>query len=184
MIRKKMMLWFFVWLIVFCFFPLEAGGIAASWDANTEPDLAGYNVYIATTYDNAFQLIGDIYYFSTTETSFCYDEGDRDVVFLTVTAYDTEGFESDPAMAYSLRGNIWGTYEDGVSYTNARVDGQDLITLGLYFGLVTSHQKINCSGTFVIELTGLDQRSDFDRSRRVDGLDLIELGLCFGNTAQ
>ena len=183
MIIKKMMLWLFVWLIFICFFPLEAGGIAASWDANTEPDLAGYNVYIATTYDNVSQGIGDIYYFSTTETCFCYDEGDRDVVFLAVTAYNTAGLESDPTIVYLLSGNIWGTSSDGVSYANTRVDGQDLISLGLYFGSVTSHQEIDCSGTFVVELTGLAQRSDFNRSRRIDGLDLIELGLRFGNTA-
>ena len=186
MIIKKMMLWLFVWLIFICFFPLEAGGkvLKASWDANTESDLDGYNVYIATSYDYASQPIGDIAEFPTDKTCFCYEIDDNlDVVFIAITARNDKGGESDPIVGYLLFGNVWGTYEDGVPYTDARVDGQDLTSLGLFFSLFTSHQEIDCSGTFVVELTSLDQRSDLDKSGRSDGIDLIKMALRFGNTA-
>ena len=185
MIRKKRMFWILVCLVFLLPFKAQAWGIKASWDANTEPDLAGYNVYISTTYENASQKIGDIASFSTTKPCFCYDgiSSNIKVVFVALIAYDTEERESTPTIGYSLPGNIWGTFNDGVSYTNARVDGQDLTSLGLYFGLTTSHQQIDCLGVFSIEIPSLDQRSDFDHSNRIDGLDLIKLGLCFGNLA-
>lgn len=184
MIRKKMMFWFLVWLIFFCFFPLEARGIVVSWDANTEPDLAGYNIYLATTYENASQGISDIASFSVTKPCFCYNiDPNINVVFVAITAYDTEGMESEFTIGYVLRGNIWGTYNDGVAYTAAGVNGQDLGTLGLYFNSATSHQEIDCSGTFVVENPSLDQRSDLYRDNFINGRDLIELGLRYNNTA-
>ena len=187
--EKKGMFWLLIFLFLL-FLPskVQAWGIKASWDPNTEPDLAGYNVYISTTYENASQKIGDIAEFSLSvdKPCFCYDgiSSNLRVVFIALVAHDTEGLESTPTIGYSLVGNIWGTFNDGVSYTNARVDGQDLTSLGLYFGSFTSHQEIDCSGTFSIEIPSLDQRSDFDQSNRIDGLDLIKLGLCFGNMAQ
>ncbi len=185
MIREKKMFWILLCLVFLLPFKVQAWSIKGSWDANTEPDLAGYHVYISTTYENALQKIGDIAEFSTTKHCFCYDgiSSNLKVVFIAVTAYNTEGLESAPTIGYRLSGNIWGTFNDGASYTDARVDGQDLTTLGLYFGLTTSHPEYNCSGTFSIETAPLDQRSDLDRNNRIDGLDLIELGLCFGNMA-
>ena len=183
--RKKRVFWILLCLVFLLPFKAQAWGIKGSWDANTESDLAGYNVYLATTYDNASQLIGDIVEFSTDKTCFCYEIDDNlDVVFIAITARNDKGDESDPIVGYLLFGNVWGTYEDGVPYTDARVDGQDLTSLGLFFSLFTSHQEIDCSGTFVVELTSLDQRSDLDKSGRSDGIDLIKMALRFGNTAQ
>lgn len=61
------------------------------WSENREPDLAGYNIYVGTSYDGRYELIGSAEY-----AYFC-DEGARNgsVYYYAVTAYDREGNESD-----------------------------------------------------------------------------------------
>lgn len=193
MLSKKMMFCFVLVEMMFflIFSPKEANaiGIAASWDPNTETELAGYNVYISSTYQRAVRLVGDIAFLTVgdvSQPSFCYatDSGFYEVVFVAVTALDISENESDPTIGYILLGNIWGTYSDGISYLSARVDGMDLINLGLYFGQMVIHQQIDCDSYFTIELPTLKQSSDLNGNGRIDGFDLIELGLKFGNTAQ
>jgi len=63
---------------------LAAGPTKVSWDANSEPDLAGYRVYVNGV------VVGE-----TTDTTFplpANSEGD-----VWVTAVDTSGNESDPS---------------------------------------------------------------------------------------
>ncbi len=70
------------------------------WNANTEPDLAGYNVYVSSSYDGRYQLIG-----STRDTYFL-DNGARNgnTYYYAVTAYDYDGNESALSMdvAYDI----------------------------------------------------------------------------------
>ena len=167
---KKTVVYYAVGLLVLLLFPNKSIGILVTCNPNTEDDLAGYHAYFATTYQNAQQKNGDIGGISigvVDEPSFPYeiDESIYDVVFVALTAFDTSGNESGTTICYKLYGNIVGGFFDGTPYTEARVDGMDLITLGIYFGQTTNH------------------RSDLNRNGRVDGFDLIELGLKFGNTA-
>ncbi len=61
------------------------------WKANREPDLAGYNIFVSSSYDGRYQLIG-----STREPYF-KDDGARNgnTYYYAVTAYDYDGNESD-----------------------------------------------------------------------------------------
>ena len=185
--RKKRVFWILLCLVFLLPFKAQAWGIKGSWDANTEPDLAGYNIFIATTHAKASQKIGDIAEFSTEDTWFCYEEtgGIPDVIFGAITAYDTEGRENGVSnIYYLLAGNVWGTCEDGVFYTEARVDGLDITTMGIYFGLKNIvHQELDCAEGFSIDNTSIDQRCDIDHSGEVKGRDLIEMCLRYNNRA-
>ena len=67
------------------------GAVELSWYDNTEPDLAGYNVWISDRYDGEYEMLG-----STGRTSYV-DHGAKNGVrtYYAVTAYDFEGNESD-----------------------------------------------------------------------------------------
>ncbi len=69
------------------------------WDANTEPDLAGYNVYTCTS-EPCTKATG-IVLGSTVNTTFPVPEGSG---FAFVTAYDSSGNESGESnvVAYFL----------------------------------------------------------------------------------
>ncbi len=61
------------------------------WRASPEPDVAGYNVYVASSYDGKYELIG-----STSDTYFVdYDARNGETYYYAVTAYDFNGNESD-----------------------------------------------------------------------------------------
>ncbi len=176
-------------LILFLPYQIFGYEIKLSWDANTESDLARYNGAIATSYAKASQMIGDIAEFviDKNQTWHCHEAAGAipDVLFAALTAVNTSELESEVSnIPYLLYGNIWGTYEDGVSYTNAIVDGQDLVTLGIYFGLSgINHPEYNCSLGFTIEDSSLNQRCDIDNSGQIKGRDLIEICLRYGNRA-
>jgi hypothetical protein len=68
-----------------------ANFIQLSWDRNPESNVAGYNVYVNSSYQGKYQFLA-----STQNTSYI----DRGAVngtsyFYAVTAYDNEGMESD-----------------------------------------------------------------------------------------
>ncbi len=94
----KRIIWKRILLSVIVFFcaltSSHAMEVTLEWDANTEPDLAGYMVYSKTgssgpPYDDLPIYVGN----DTT----CTLEGLNDSVayFFVVTAYDTEGLESE-----------------------------------------------------------------------------------------
>ncbi len=174
-------------LFLCCLAEAEAGTLYVAWDANTEADLEDYMVYISTTHEKAVQKQGDIASFPTTRTSFCYSISDiYDVFFVGVSARDFSGNESGVTVGFVLRRNIYGAYNDGTSYTEARVDGQDLTTLGVYFGEFVTHENvdsIDCDQDFELVLSTYKQKCDLDYNGRIDGFDLIELGLGFGKSA-
>ena len=119
------------------------------------------------------------------KTSACISLDDtRPFYYLGATAYDANSNESTVTVGYFLFGNIVGGYNDGTASSSARVDGNDLTTLGMYWGQMVTHQVYDCNSTFVITLPTNAQKADLNRDGRVDGRDLIELGLRFGNAAQ
>lgn len=61
------------------------------WNANREPDVAGYNIYVSSSYDGRYDFIG------TSGRSYYSDEGARNgsVYYYAVTAIDDAGNESD-----------------------------------------------------------------------------------------
>jgi hypothetical protein len=60
------------------------------WDTNPEPDVAGYNVYVSSTYDGPYDLIG------SSEDAYYVDRGAKNgnKYYYAVTAYDYDGNES------------------------------------------------------------------------------------------
>jgi hypothetical protein len=60
------------------------------WDENPEPDVAGYNVYVSSSYDGTYRLIGssdEAYYLDRDATN-------GNIYYYAVTAYDYDGNES------------------------------------------------------------------------------------------
>lgn len=67
-----------------------AGSITVTWDANTEPDLAGYNLYYDTDgvpYDHKID-VGNV-------TQYTIEGLAPGVYHIACTAYDTSNLESD-----------------------------------------------------------------------------------------
>lgn len=61
------------------------------WNANRESDVAGYNVFVSSSYDGRYELIG------STAREYFLDNGARNGVtyYYAITAYDFDGNESD-----------------------------------------------------------------------------------------
>ena len=92
---------FSVIALLFCFVtPCHAMDITLAWDANTEPNLAGYMIYYDTDgsgepYDGTGAMEGDAPIDVGNVTEFTlHDLSDGEVHFFAVTAYNDEGLES------------------------------------------------------------------------------------------
>ena len=92
---------FSVIALLFCFVtPCHAMDITLAWDANTEPNLAGYMIYYDTDgsgepYDGIGAMEGDSPIDVGNVTEFTlHDLSDGEVHFFAVTAYNDEGLES------------------------------------------------------------------------------------------
>ncbi len=61
------------------------------WKRNPERDVAGYNVFVSSSYDGRYELIG------SSETPYFLDKDavNGNVYYYAVTAYDSEGNESE-----------------------------------------------------------------------------------------
>jgi len=64
-----------------------AGEVHLKWDANSEPDIVGYKVYVGTSSggDWFWQEIGDV-----NGTEFIYDAPEDGLYLFRVSAYDSE----------------------------------------------------------------------------------------------
>jgi len=87
------------------------GFIEVFWDDNYEPDLAGYYVYVSSSYDGRYELIG------TTYDSYFLDEGARngDLSYYAVAAFDLAGNQSPLSL--------------DVAYDIARPEGYDVVLM-------------------------------------------------------
>jgi len=113
-------LWFFAIALPLCFVTLGyAKDVTLEWDANTEPDLAGYEVYYKTgssgePYNGtgadqgpsprtlSVGSLGDPNNPAYTLTGL----DDNETYYFVVTAYDDEGFESDYSSEVTLPGGM------------------------------------------------------------------------------
>jgi fibronectin type 3 domain-containing protein len=87
--------------------------IILSWSKNTEPNIAGYNIYRSDKMD---ATIGEKIA-TTTNTSYTdVNVVNNKIYYYTVTAYNTSGYESEPSNLvriapytnkFTLKGNIW-----------------------------------------------------------------------------
>jgi hypothetical protein len=88
----RMMVSFCVIQIVAGMYPalLSAGSLKASWNANTEPDLAGYKIYYGRSSGNYTGSInvGKVTQYTVTQLA------EQVIFYFVVTAYDTAGNES------------------------------------------------------------------------------------------
>ncbi|MDH3976798.1 MAG: Ig-like domain-containing protein, partial [Deltaproteobacteria bacterium] len=147
--------------------------VTLTWDANTETDLDGYNVYVSTipgTYgapDN-----GGILVTGTTYTVTGLPNGVPH--YFVITAVDTVPLESVTSNQISVtpRYNVADLDVDN------DVDGGDLAIFGLAFGMISTNPLWNdpngCGVGIPCSL------ADFDGSGRVDGADLMVLVRNFG----
>jgi len=107
--------------------------VTLEWDANAEPDLAGYKVYYDTDsghpYDGTEADEGNSGQIEVDEdTTFITLHGlpDSEVYFFVVTAYDTEGLESDYSNEVATLSITWpqgGFYVNAGNYTSYTVEG-------------------------------------------------------------
>lgn len=187
--RKNVQIW--ILIIYFLFFAFlsesDAARLVFSWDPNTEPDLAGYRLYIGS-YSQVTQKQVLPVVLSPSQYCYCFeiDDNTTKVVYVGVSAFNTAGLESELTIGWYLFGNIVGNFNEGTNYTAGRVDGYDLTILGLYFGQTVSHLTYNCNDCASIRSMPFPndkQKSDLNRDGRIDGFDLIYLGLRFGNAS-
>lgn len=61
------------------------------WDSNREPDVAGYNIFVSSSYDGRYELIG------SSDTPYFLDDDavNGTLYYYAVTAFDYDGNESD-----------------------------------------------------------------------------------------
>lgn len=84
-------------ILVFISIPVMAKdfNVTLSWNANSEPDLAGYRVYrseISGTYENPIAELGLVTSYNDILT---VNDGESKIFYYVVTAYDTNALESD-----------------------------------------------------------------------------------------
>ena len=89
----------FIGIILFSLPGISAAQVTLSWDANTEPNLAGYKVYYGVSSGN-YQLYKDVGKTTTTSISSLQSGS---TYYFAITAYDHSGSESE--------------YSNEVSYT-------------------------------------------------------------------
>lgn len=147
---------------------VSAAEVIVVWDANTEPNLAGYMIYYgfaSHSYDYVVNVRDQ-----TTFTFSGLEEGHT--YYFAVTAYDTEDLESDfsnEVTASFKFGNQLPTGCECDIDTDGDVDGADLTVFSTDFG------RTDCS-------VGDPCEGDFDNDDDVDASDLGVFAANFGRT--
>jgi len=106
---KKLILLF---LMMMCLISVSASAkdfkATLTWDANTEPDLAGYRIYKSETSGLEYQKIGEVGLVTTYEDDFSVPDGQIKTFYYVVTAFDQTNLESDYSNEVSeiFNGNV------------------------------------------------------------------------------
>lgn len=198
MLSKK--IFSFIVLFIFLFSFLLSGqacGAVVTWQPNNETDIAGYCVYWNYTHDWLLEDIENrdyaIYVDKDELNGSCYgvcfeaDDDSHDAIFVTVTAIDYSGNESDfQDGVYCLFGNVVGNYTSGTPYTEAVVDRADLNEFTRYYRKTVVHPYWSCDARDFDDLiTPLSspQICDFDKDGTISYQDKTYLSRRMGKTA-
>ena len=119
--------------------------VTLEWDANTEPDVDGYKVYYDTDSGHPYHgteadegKSGEIEVDKNTTTITLHGLPDGQVYFFVVTAYDTEGLESD----YSNEVETSGTQIISAEDSSAGDDGGCFIATAAFGSDMDLHMPI------------------------------------------
>ncbi len=120
------------------------------WDPNREPDVSGYNVYVSSSYNGRYELIG-----STGTEYFCDNDARNGAVYYyAVTAYDYDGNESELSsdVAYDiprpegydvvLMNSRYSATEAGYDFSQYRVVSADDQYADMVFDGVTGNLRM------------------------------------------
>ncbi len=94
---KNCSLSFIISFVMLVSLPLQAATLTATWDPNSESDLAGYKVYYGTE-SGSYSTIEDV---GNTTSYVARDLVAGQEYFFVVTAYDESGNESEPSVEVS-----------------------------------------------------------------------------------
>jgi hypothetical protein len=121
------------------------------WDLNREPDVAGYNVYVSSSYSGRYELIG------SSEEGYFNDRNARNgsVYYYAVSAYDYDGNESELSrdVAYDIprpegydvtlmNSNI-NTYQSGYDFSKFMVVAATDQYADIVYGAVPGNFKMS-----------------------------------------
>lgn len=142
-------------LVLFVSAPALAGDVTLAWDANTEPDLAGYRIYFgpASRAYGAPIVIG-------TQTTYTITGLPAGTYYFAVTAYNTAGLES--GFSNEVSATITGT----PTVSRCDINGDGSINILDVQAMVNTILGIR-SATSSLDLNG---------DGKVDVLDLQLLG--------
>lgn len=150
--KKAICLLIMLTLSHFCYSDIEK--VVIQWDANSESDLAGYQVYYGNTsgeYDSLFD-VGNI-------TNYLIDVKTDMMYFFAVTAYDTAGNESGFSNEASCNiRSIFGDFN-----LDGNINFGDMILFDNNFGY-----------------SQVSSRYDFNEDGGVDFFDMVEFDRNFG----
>jgi len=175
-------------VLFFCTTQTKQRTLYLSWLPSkiVEDQIVGYRVYAGPTHQsivNKKTVPVDV----GNRHSYCLKVANANKlssIFVAVTAYDANGNESMLSdILYFLPGNIVGGCDDEddcLPYDQVRVDGDDLAVIKQYLGRSVTHQVIDCSKEFVVQVETPMQRADLNRDRKIDEKDLSILALQFG----
>lgn len=90
----------FLLLVVIAAFTLRSASVTLAWDANSEPDLAGYRLYSGTNGSGIHTLLADVGNVTLVTVSNLTLGA---TYYFVVTAYNTSGLESTPSNEISYK---------------------------------------------------------------------------------
>jgi hypothetical protein len=101
-------------LLIVAVITLRSATVTLAWDANSEPDLAGYKLYAGTNGSGIHTLLGDVGNITLVTVSNLTLGA---TYYFVVTAYNTSGLESTPSneVSYTVPTNTVGKLPEQVA---------------------------------------------------------------------
>jgi hypothetical protein len=172
---------FIVLAAVFWVQDIKAYDLRISWSPAQNAD--HYEICWGTNYQKALNFQESNIENIGASTSHCISGIDNRITLVFVGIRACRASDCSSVVGYYLYGNIWGTFNENTPYTEARNDGQDLSTLGMYFNQTVTQPTYNCLYDFVLVEPTPAQNCDINKDGIINGKDLIEFGLRYKNKA-